>query len=379
VPVGPTDPSEEPDYISKAALDDGSSLAPAGTVFVVIRGMILAKDVPVALAEVPMAFNQDMKAVIPGPKVHPSFLLYALIASKQQLFRRIGRSAHGTMTLMSHDIAEHCIPLPPLAEQRNVAKVLRLVHQAIEHQERLLLLTYELKKALLHHLFPFGLRGEARQQTEIGLMPRSWSPVPLSRCCHVATSSLAYTDFLAAPESKDADAVPSMAVKVSDMNIHGNEKAFVVANAMKSLPVALARRKLVPRDAIVFPKRGAAIATNKKRMTTTWTSLDPNLIAVCAGESLEPDFLHCWFQTFDLRRITAPGPTPQLNKKDLLPLLVPVPSDLGEQREIAALIECVDKKARLHHKKKSLLRRICGPEGALAGGRACEIARSRAC
>jgi Uma2 family endonuclease len=27
----------------------------------------------------------------------------------------------------------------------------------------------------------------------------------------------------------------------------------------------------------------------------------------------------------------------------------------------------------------SLLRRICGPEGALAGGRACEIARSRAC
>ena len=67
------------DHISEAALEDGSKLAPTGSVFVVIRGMILAKDVPVALAGVPMAFNQDMKAIIPGPRIVPSFLLYALL------------------------------------------------------------------------------------------------------------------------------------------------------------------------------------------------------------------------------------------------------------------------------------------------------------
>lgn len=72
--------SDVVDHISEAGLKDGSSLAPTGTVFVVIRGMILAKDVPVALAEVPMAFNQDMKAIVPGPRIHPSFLLYALSA-----------------------------------------------------------------------------------------------------------------------------------------------------------------------------------------------------------------------------------------------------------------------------------------------------------
>ena len=46
------------DHISQEALESGSKLAPAGSVFVVVRGMILAKTVPFALAEVPMAINK---------------------------------------------------------------------------------------------------------------------------------------------------------------------------------------------------------------------------------------------------------------------------------------------------------------------------------
>src|SRR5262245_20635139 len=44
------------DHISEAGLEAGSRRVPAGTLFVVVRGMILAKDLPVALAMVPMAF-----------------------------------------------------------------------------------------------------------------------------------------------------------------------------------------------------------------------------------------------------------------------------------------------------------------------------------
>ena len=66
------------------------------------------------------------------------------------------------------------IPLPPLLEQRNIAAVLGLVQRAIEQQERLIVLTTELKKALLHKLFTEGLRGEPQKQTEIGPVPESW-------------------------------------------------------------------------------------------------------------------------------------------------------------------------------------------------------------
>ena len=68
-------------------------------------------------------------------------------------------------------------------EQRKIAGVLGLVQRAIEQQERLIALTTELKKTLLHKLFTEGLRGEPQKQTEIGPVPESWEVVPLGFTC----------------------------------------------------------------------------------------------------------------------------------------------------------------------------------------------------
>ena len=233
--------------------------------------------------------------------------------------------------------------------------MLGLVQRAIEQQERLIALTTELKKALLHKLFTEGLRGESQKQTEIGPVPESWEVLQLGACCNVVSGSLSYTDFLKMTSSDEDDAVVCMGVKVSDMNLPGNESRFVTANLIKRLAADIARRKLVRPDTVVFPKRGAAIATNKKRLTTTWTVLDPNLIGLCAKASLDPEFLFHWSQTFDLRKITDPGPTPQLNKKDLVPILIPLPKDIDEQREIAAAISAVDSKMSCHQRKHAAL------------------------
>jgi len=73
-----------------------------------------------------------------------------------------------------------CFPLIPLSEQYKIAGVLGVVQQAIEQQERLIALTTELKKALLHKLFTQGLRGETQKQTEIGPLPESYEVVRIS-------------------------------------------------------------------------------------------------------------------------------------------------------------------------------------------------------
>lgn len=150
--------SEVADHISEAGLEDGSSLAPAGAVFVVIRGMILAKDIPVALAEEPMAFNQDMKAIIPGEMLVPDFLLYALSAYKQNLFQKVGRSAHGTMTLMSSEIARFIIPLPDKKTQKKIAAAIALVekkHEQCRHKHTVLSALF---RTLLHQLMTATIR-----------------------------------------------------------------------------------------------------------------------------------------------------------------------------------------------------------------------------
>jgi len=116
--------------------------------------------------------------------------------------------------------------------------------------------------------------------------------------------------------------------------------------------------RCAPPGTIVFPKRGAAIATNKKRISTEWTAFDPNVIGVFAGDKINKAFLFQWLQTFDLRTITDMGPTPQLNKKDLLPLKVPVPSSAGEQDEIVAVLSDIDRKIDLHRRKRAVLEEL---------------------
>jgi len=66
-----------------------------------------------------------------------------------------------------------------LSEQRKIAGVLGVVQRAMEQQGRLLALTAELRKTLLHQLFTVGLRGEPQKQTGLGPVPESWGVVKL--------------------------------------------------------------------------------------------------------------------------------------------------------------------------------------------------------
>ena len=139
------------------------------------------------------------------------------------------------------------------------------------------------------------------------------------------------------------------------MNTLGNEVELCSAILERSLPREIVEKRCAPPSTIIFPKRGAAIATNKKRISVEWSAFDPNVIGVVAKEELDQHFLFQWFQSFDLQSITEPGPTPQLNKKNVEPLIIPCPPTLDEQREIVIMLDAVDAKIDLHRKKRTVL------------------------
>src|ERR1051326_2245605 len=146
------------DHISQTGLDEGSRLVPAGSVFVVIRGMILMRDVPIALASVPTAFNQDLKALVANDRISPDFLLYSLQRSRELLLQKVGSSAHGTRTLMTTTLEELPIGIPGDSEQHLISQALKLAEaKEIIHrrtQERL----QELFRTLLHQLMTAQIR-----------------------------------------------------------------------------------------------------------------------------------------------------------------------------------------------------------------------------
>jgi type I restriction enzyme S subunit len=244
------------------------------------------------------------------------------------------------------------IPLPPLPEQKKIAHILSTVQRAIEAQERIIQTTTKLKKALMHKLFTEGLRHEPQKQTEIGPVPESWATPTVESVCTIKASAMSYSQLENA--SNVADGVKVIGVKVSDMNLPGNEIEFRAANLERQLSENEALKRTIRANSIVFPKRGAAIATNKKRLTTGYAVLDPNLMAVMPSEAVSHRYLFHWFNTFDLKTITDPGPTPQLNKKDIAPLKFPMPP-IDEQRAIAATIDATEEKATLHTRKRDQL------------------------
>ncbi len=82
-------------------------------VLVVVRGMILARDVPVATVVTDATINQDMKALTPkDSRVNCEHVFASLRVSKQQLLERVGQSAHGTRKLDADILMRLPIPLP---------------------------------------------------------------------------------------------------------------------------------------------------------------------------------------------------------------------------------------------------------------------------
>lgn len=111
-------------------------------------------------------------------------------------------------------------------------------------------------------------------------------------------------------------------IKVGDMNLPGNEADIHVAREWSS---SGAGGIIAPEGSILIPKRGGAIATNKKRVLRRPCALDPNLMAIGPGVDLREEVLLQWFKQFDLSSISSGSAVPQLNKGDLAPLKITVP------------------------------------------------------
>jgi type I restriction enzyme, S subunit len=105
------------DRITQEGAQRGSRLMPSGTVFIVIRGMILAHTFPVGYATRPMAFNQDVKAVVPKPALNSRYLAYWLVAHAHAILKMATTATHGTKRFDMDDLFAVSVAIPKPKEQ----------------------------------------------------------------------------------------------------------------------------------------------------------------------------------------------------------------------------------------------------------------------
>jgi type I restriction enzyme, S subunit len=142
------------DHISQQALDDGAAaLIPTGSILTVVRGMILLHTFPVVVTHVPMAINQDLKAITPLNEIATGYLAWLLRGASREVLGRVDEAGHGTKVLRIDSWLAMHVPVPPAIEQELIVpalvKSLREVDALIDQSQRAISLLQERRSALI--------------------------------------------------------------------------------------------------------------------------------------------------------------------------------------------------------------------------------------
>lgn len=126
--------------------------------------------------------------------------------------------------------------------------------------------------------------------------------------------------------------------KVGDMNHERNQHSMAHADAwLTHQQVSKLGLRVFPPQTVIFPKRGGAIATNKKRLLSSYGACDLNVMGITPFDEVAPYFF-LWFESIDLAKLSDGSNIPQINNKDIVPLIVPLPP-LSEQARIVAEVD----------------------------------------
>jgi type I restriction enzyme, S subunit len=127
-------------------------------------------------------------------------------------------------------------------------------------------------------------------------------------------------------------------LKVADMN-HVKNETEVTSSTRFLSRVNTRATNIFPAGTTIFPKRGGAILTNKKRLTAVPICADLNIMGVTPDRRMLPKYLYFFFLNIDMRRIGSGTSIPQINNYDIEPLIISFPESLGQQTELVRTLE----------------------------------------
>ncbi len=168
--------SDSIEKVTQEGADHGTRLVEPGTVLILVRGMALLKDVPVGVVERVVAFNQDLKALIPDGKVDGYYLGFYLTANKSRLLSLVDQAGHGAGRLPSDLLQLFEVELPELSEQRKIADILLTWERATEQAEKLIAAKTLFKRGLMQQLLTGRKRfkGFSAHLAQPAAWPNDW-------------------------------------------------------------------------------------------------------------------------------------------------------------------------------------------------------------
>ncbi len=224
----------------------------------------------------------------------------------------VSNSKTGTLTnINAKQYSSFRLPLPPLEVQREIVAEIEGYQKVIDGA-RMVVDNY---RPHLH-------------------VDPEWPLVEIKEIASVE-SGFRFPNFY---QGKMDEEIPFL--KVSDMNLPGNEMLITSWNNAVSRDIlSELKAKSYPAGTVIFPKIGAAINTNKKRILSCDSTYDNNVLGIVPNTTkILSDFLYAYLLEFDLRNWASDAQPPSMRKTVVERHLMPLPS-LATQQEIVAEIK----------------------------------------
>ena len=263
-------------------------------------------------------------------KVYWLWLYYCL----QEFSTEVLKTGSGQPQITKGRLLEFKIPLPPLPEQKAIARVLKTIQDTIEATDKVIESTKELKKSLMQHLFTYGPvpvaeRDKVRlKQTEIGFIPGNWKVVRLGDVCE---------------NIKQGKILPT-----SEILEHGMYPVYG-ANGI----IGYYSKGFVPKNKVLITCRGSTCGTVNFTISDAFVTNNAMIIYEDKTKVYWLWLYYC-LQEFSTEVLKTGSGQPQITKGRLLEFKIPLPP-LPIQQKIAQIIKAVDDKIEAEEKRKEAL------------------------
>ena len=176
----------------------------------------------------------------------------------------------------------------------------------------------------------FNLSGERYRESEARTSSHPF--IALREVAEVASGF----GFPLDQQGKSDQEIPFL--KVSDMNLPGNEIHIDSWNhTISKETLRQLGAKSFPPGTVIFPKIGAAIATNKKRILSRESTYDNNVMGIVPSDKILSKYLYALLQSFNLSNWASDSQPPSMRKSVVEAHTIP----LGSVRiSVCEAVEC---------------------------------------
>lgn len=274
--------SKTRDRLTHIGLDNCSAtVIPKGAVLFSSRATIGK----VAIAGVPVTTNQGFINLVPKPGVNSHFLAYVLWNQREQIARLAGSTTFKEVSRRS--IRKFPIPVPPLAEQVRIVKLLDEVDELRKLRAQADRRTAALIPALFHEMFGRRISSPAVMTSFEGFKaPEGWRWAPLLQVAKLATG---HTPSRKVREYWNGN-IPW--ISLSDIRAVDGLVAYKTSENVTKKGIANSSSVILPKGTVCFSRTASVgfVTVMGRDMATS-----QDFVNWTCGEELDPIFLMCAF------------------------------------------------------------------------------------